>query len=60
MYRTFNGHSYFAYSTHATRERAESALEDYLACDEIRESERPEVATLPIHGSKRWAVWFPC
>jgi uncharacterized membrane protein len=47
--------SYFVYSRHATRERAEMALEDYYATGEISESERPYIT----HIRNRWCVMFP-
>lgn len=55
LYATINGRSYYSYSHHKTRERAEDALENYFAAGEISESERPEIR----HISGRWAVMFP-
>ena len=55
LYATINGRSYYSYSHHATRDRAESALDRYFATGEVCEAERPAVYRI---GS-RWCVMFP-
>jgi len=55
-YATINGRSYYSYSHHTSRERAEDALEHYFATGEVCEAERPEVVRTVVD----WAVMFPC
>jgi predicted GH43/DUF377 family glycosyl hydrolase len=54
-YATINGKSYYSYSTHATQERAEVALEEYFSMDEVCEAEDPRIKK--VDG--RWCVLFP-
>lgn len=55
LYQTINGRTYYSYSHHTTRDRAESALDEYFATDQVCEAERPEIVR--IDG--RYAVMFP-
>lgn len=50
-----DGRLMFVYSSHATRDRAESALEDYFAEGDVSSGERPIIRK--IAGA--WRVLFP-
>lgn len=52
---------YFAYSTHKTREAAETALEESFALGDITPGERPRIETRKDHRGRviGYAVMFP-